>query len=873
VLIPIEGGVYDPVEVSYRATQSVDTDAEVKPQALASQSQEIHGEHLNWARVTAESGFGVEDIGLQAAAVGHTGTVDGDTVAAAVMALTVHAEQFRAAALQATISSQTAANSRVARATVDVLRSVDVLDAARQSVLVNSEVVRRMGLGLTVQNTFLTSGRISVEAAQHNVYTMRQALGLGGEVVTLARIAADVTNGDSMLILADILEEAVSDMSEIGPQGFYAVQEINARLVVSGSEIPITSFSYEEPDGKLGAMLNLTLARVSDRPSVPVAMSLSFDLLITNSDGDVRAIPLVQNGKIGGREFTITWRGNGPGDELTISAIDIAEDKFGLAPRRPVTMFDPTFVQYANVAVRARDAILDEAGQPILPILEPVEGLTFLQAAQRAYTSMNGTNFMSKLSPATSAGLVKVATLIGGNGESETTVGLGFSRVVTNIADYPIQRADFTVESGWHDGALPFVGMFDPVYFVVGQDLFIMDAERRLPTGFSTRVVPTSNYMLMSVSTPYRDPYNAVILTHQVRGSDSEYDGLTLREEVEQTTDRNGTYGSEGYQEVRHYTKFQRKYDESGTMVEEVVLQVKDETFVALAGGGGTLTHTSTETQQDFYTNDLKTGHDRQVDSLVLVGPEASLELREVLREKCEISWMDNPLNPGQKIQARNFTAVSGLVYESDETQEVMSASGSMDEQPIRTPVALAQKGGIITDGGSLKFMAIKTISETLRAKTGTTLDVVVVEQDLLTGQYNRGSIAPRTGTSSTNQYETRSRSILLRNKTGNGASEDVIGPRIPISVNAGELPKDRALELGQRVLARGADPRDAYRMNLPGVDFAVHRGSVIRGLLRDGSLTGDFLVRGLTITGQNLGQQGTHRISMSLQGVELPTT
>src|SRR5690606_20550096 len=151
-----------------------------------------------------------------------------------------------------------------------------------------------------------------------------------------------------------------------------------------------------------------------------------------------------------------------------------------------------------------------------------------------------------------------------------------------------------------------------------------------------------------------------------------------------------------------------------------------------------------------------------------------------------------------------------------------------------------------------------------LRKGNSAQLDVEVVEIDILNNTLQRSITEPVTGDTSTDPYETKSRTILLRDLD----SEAEIGPRVPVSVNAFELPRTRALELGQRTLRRLKNPLMVMPVTFPSVLFAIDRGSVISGQTRDGYTT-DHFVTGLSINGDSLGTEG-HRIMQTIDSVEL---
>ena len=642
-----------------------------------------------------------------------------------------------------------------------------------------------------------------------------------------ARNSLEIIYGDNFLIIADLID------SEIGAgTGFYQANEINAELLVNGNPVDITSFQYEEPAGKLGSTLNVVLAK-KDPEQIPLGANITFRLSVRTASGTAY-YNLMENGKLGGRDYSISYRAGtagGPADEVTFGALDVIADRFGIAPRKPVILYDPTKVNPANLETSPRNSIIDFAtGKPILPKLESQSGLTMRFALKRAYKT-----------------------------------GLGFTDVVTNIPDYKISRADFSIESGWHSGTQPMIAMYGPIYFTIGTTLYIIDTEYPLPNGVTPRTVTLDDYKLLNQTVPYRPDANAVLLTYQFSASEDP-EGIAQRTVVENLpAETSGSYGTPGYSETRtRVTSIEKFYpSEPNNVLSKLVTEVFTETRMDFGGGLFTV-HRERETKR--YQEDLQVSHDKRVDSLITTGPDRSLLLQEVLREKGEITWKDDPTNPGMKVQTRNYTKTDGMIYVSTEEYTRLNPNTGAEETVTRRyPALLAQKSGYMEDDGTLSFATIKVRNETLRHVNGNHYDCMVTEFDALNNTIQSSTTVPTTGSPLTDPYEVRSKTVLITDPV----SEAAIGPRIPVSVNTGELPRKRAIELGQRVLQRLSDPLYDVSLSLPGVDFSIYKGTVLRGQLRDG-YTPNNIVSGRGISGSNLGRNG-HRISMSLKASELP--
>lgn len=646
------------------------------------------------------------------------------------------------------------------------------------------------------------------------------------------------------------------------PNGTFADVEVNAIVRVNDVEVPISAFEYQEPTAKLGSILNVTLAR-PDVSLIPVGASIDFSL---TANGVER--PYIVNGRLSSRDYRqVRNNEGGPKDEVVFGVIDVVADRVTLAPRRPVIMFDPTRVNFSEVEVRAGDRILDSSGRPIMPVYEYYPGLTMKQVLRRAYTGHGGYGMMGTLTPSQQAAMSGIQQYL----STPTTdqIGLGFANVFTNIPNYPVKRADFTIEAGWHKGAEPTISMYEPLQLPFGNVLYILNIEFPLPFGSLPRVITMSEHQLISQTVPFKSDANAVLLTYQVSASDDPSEEMFITREYEYPDGPDGKQEGEGPGATRTYTRIRylrKKMSETLEVVAEEIEESYVETRTDFSGEGFyTLSHR--ETLQNFYYDDLKTGHFKIVEGLMLVGAERSSILRTFIEEHCSISWKEDPVNLGQKIQTKSRTETSGLIYESTETfTRINPETGDEEEIVKRFPAIVAQKSGVMEDDGTLTFGVIETTEKTLRYLGGNQYDVSVVAINNITQTIDYSTTQPVTGDTSSNPFETRSKTKLYRDL----ASEAEIGPRIPLQVNAGELPHNRADALAKITLHRAKNPLNTTTMPLAYIDFGIGRGTVAVGQTRTG-YTKKHIITGLTITGRNLGRTQGHRISMSVEGTELP--
>ena len=358
----------------------------------------------------------------------------------------------------------------------------EVLNSTALSMDTSSNAVAPSKLSTTFSATIPIESAHAISIDNSIEETGQHSIDTGAALESESLNSAEIANGDSFLILADILSAYVASVTT---GGYTGSRGLDAQLLVNGVEVKITDFQYSEPTGRLGALLNVTLA-IPDTSLVPMGASITFNILV-HITGGVATIPIITNGKLSGRDSVIAFTGgaglsSAPDDSVTFGTLDVISDKFTLAPRRPVVMYDPFKVAYEEVETNPRDALIDEQGRTILPVLEHIRGLTAHQVLRRAYTGVGGFGLMTSMSPSFIAGLSEdLRNMI--NTILTDQKGLDFTSFVTNIPDYPVSRADFTVESGWHQGAQPVVGMYGPLYLPLGTRLLILYTDAPLPFG------------------------------------------------------------------------------------------------------------------------------------------------------------------------------------------------------------------------------------------------------------------------------------------------------------------------------------------------------------------------------------------------------
>jgi hypothetical protein len=737
---------------------------------------------------------------------------------------------------------------------------VESRDPAYVSADVESEVPYEALLALSVEADRTIAALNAIQVAVVSQYPVFRS--------------SNLVSGEGFLILADVLQQEFDDLGALGSV------DINAKLLVNNTEVFIKSFNFQVPTGRLGSLLNVVLAD-PNTAIVPAGASIDFSLVVTIGGNTFEKL-LMSTGKLQERDYTISYKGgktDGPQDEVTFGALDVLADRFTLAPRRSVVLYDPSRVKYDEVTTSSENAVRDERGGLIYPILEPVTGLTMKQILARAYTLGGGLSMMTTGAGGYSSGL---APLISNPGTDQ--IGCGFTSVITNIPNYRVQRADFTLEAGWHDGATPCVAMYGPLYFVEGTRLFIIDPDRVLPYGAAPHLITLSDHKNVSQRIAFKPDANAVLLTYQYASNDPAEDSGRLSREVfvREIDEAEGLApGDPGYYRILTQT-WNREYyfAENPTEVlatfpisvdietqQTVEWHFTDDGTISSISYGTYVTHK--ETTHYIYEGEFLVNTSKIVQGLIMTGGYGSLIPITLEQEEIHVIWKDDPFTPGVKLQDKVITNVYGVVAYSDVEETVTTPGGPVDGMVRRYAALDAQAGSIIKVDSidSTLLVPVKTIRESLHHLSGKQYNVSVVELDCLNNTVRRSYSQPVTGSTAADQYGSKSRVVLFRDLI----SEADIGPRIPVPVNAFELPRKRAFELARNALKRIKNPLMQMPIELPSVDFAIARGSIVQAQKRNGTYTSKYFVTGYSINGVSLGHTG-HRISQSLEAIELLT-
>lgn len=607
-------------------------------------------------------------------------------------------------------------------------------------------------------------------------------------------------------IFLDILGSVVA--------GAGTIRRYAARMLADGEELPVRNVTESAPRNALGISLNVTLAK-PDASLVSASAGLTLEIGVW--DGAAFGwLPILAGGKLAGLEARYANADRRPADVVSFSTLDPLGNRWTFAPTAPEIVYDPDRVD-APAPPDAQSAIRDDEGGLIEQVATPVYGLSLKEVLRRAYVE-----------------------------------GCGFGEVITNVPDFPVSSVSFTLEGGYHNSVLPLLSLFEPLYFVDGNSLWIVDTDAPLPAGAAPIVLTGAEVQSLDDTLPARQPVTGIIVDQK---EDARAGGDYFTERIEQETTEAGSFGAAGYTQttttrrVREY----RNLDAPETVVRGEVVSTETETLDWMFEVVGR------ETQTDSFDGlGRKSGHARTIEARVPdLADDGALTLQTVTEERYSVFYRPS-VTPGVDEIARTTTELFGAVL-IDEDKLYLG-------KPYELPYLDAHHSGYIDPDGNqtVEFRAIRTVEE-IYVREGASVEV----RRRVTSHLNGGST--ETTTSQTRAGSTavsrRAQKIVRRMLTLEGAEAQT--GRIVPSFSGGDLPGDLTIELGRRKLARLNDPPRQVTARLPYLDFRIRRGSIVELWGRAGTLLGTFLVEGYTRTLTAL-DSDAQQFSMSLVAHQL---
>lgn len=584
----------------------------------------------------------------------------------------------------------------------------------------------------------------------------------------------------------------------------------HARLKSNGDTVDITDFTFNAPPEQIYHTLNCQLAVFS--PEIDEAEPVTFEVGISKG-GPTDWAMLLSDGRIKDRSDATRNQNKAPHDRTSFNIVSKMAALWRLTPRVPETLYDPARVDIVTELSQSRGDIVDSDGNAIEPIYTPVAAFDFNSLLNFIYTDR-----------------------------------LGFASVVSNIPNYQLDRADFSLSQPYHSVAASQIGLFEPKYSSESEDaLFIVDPQGELPTGFpnTVRACPPGSYMQFIVDKETLPETNAVLFSYSVSAATTDEEPTITTESDTQAV---GTFGDDDYQRTVTTRFIKEWHDPNNFSRVTRSLVFKTEKRVSAKRDGLTReVSIETETDEFQYDGRLHKGYTRVLQLYIKLPGELTAGMRTIQTEVCQIAYSATS-DPDELIKTGQVVTVNGgIVFEGDLFDPAL-------ESQFKQSLYEANNANAITDDLQVRFSTPISSRIEQHRETGTDqISITYQEIDHLNSNKPKrngtiphtGTLRVRVGTGDTQARQT----MLLRDE----ASEAVDGTLPPVSVDAGDIPFEFALDRAEMILARhGLSPQRAA-ITFAGLDLALRRGSLRRVSNRAGQ---EFLVfiTGYQITGSNLG-------------------
>lgn len=627
------------------------------------------------------------------------------------------------------------------------------------------------------------------------------------------------------------------------------------RLTINGNPVDIAGYQIDAPTDGMGQSVSIVLAK-PDLTLIPIDADIKFEIGAGKYNSGTDEIdyswapPIIEGGRLFGRNYSVRWipddMGGFPGDALEFSSMSPLADKLSKVPYPPVILVDPATVSdpatlippaEQRIAYRGGDMLTTDG--LITPVVRTEHDLKIIRVMDIAYRE-----------------------------------GCGFTRVVSNLPAFKVDRVDFTLESGYHDPIKSLIQNLEPMAFENEGELWVIDPEDGLPPGLTVINLPLDCVVEVIQNLNPEPLVNAIVLHCKANGT--LYGGeIPQNAFITEPPIESGEGKSYTRTEVtRHVTNFVdtvsgeiRRTEEHEIVTKVYAYQDRIEVTVTNEGQPdqevtrvrlpGEVVLISEETLSNRYVGNTKQGHTRSVDATYAdPGNFGRITYGNVYKETGRQIYGADEKNPGESILQYSEVISTGAVLKETKPDGLI----------VYTPILDADSGNLVESDKSQSLLLnqpLETMTETLQPTSQNQSNVVTRIVDHLKGGVRGSIVQGRPGSTSTFAPP-----LTLTGGYRAGYTRELLidaesvaehGLRRPIQFDAGYLDKPEAKRRAYRKLARLKNPPKRYSITLPGIMFALRRGSLVVPPLRVGQ-DNKCIVTGYRITGSALGTPNARR-------------
>lgn len=622
------------------------------------------------------------------------------------------------------------------------------------------------------------------------------ALELGGDFAPEAYTPGDVTfdgnltlGGDFLCDTALVLVEPEPIVRTVAAGAFTSQRYAPPKLFINDVAVPFLSAEIGAPGKTLGKTLAVELAK-ADLAQLPNNATFRLEIYKRAAGGAMQTHVLLDGGKLTSRNYRMASGRDG----LSISLSD-ADSRLDKCPKDNLIVYDPN---RGEVSTEEIETIRTNTNEVIATNKRAVPVLTLKKLLDIAYLE-----------------------------------GCGFASVDTDIPNYEIARGNFSVTNSYSSSVAPFIGMYEPLFKVEGNNLVIQKTINPLPSDYEPNELLASRYPSFTETAEYPsaniDGYTLLYTGTQ---------GITFVDRTEPAVVEpvgDAEFGDIDFVEESTTRKYRDWFEPDNPV--PVRTELKQEIVETRQNGVVTGRETKTNLfdalgRSKGYTNTIEA---RMPD--VAAGDVPSL--LKTHEQSQTMSYGSNPFAPRQTVLRKVETTTKTLVA-FDEENTALDQNG--EDAPYGQDYEKVFEAGNLKSGMTASFRATEVETFRFRPLRDGTVEVRLSGFDFLRGKPKKPSTDIRSGDISTPNFQKQQIKTIFKTGVTQAART---GKPLP-SLNTGELPLVFAEPVASWILANG---RVKGNIEVTGYDESIERGIsfTLRG--RGGENLGRFIVEGYRIS------------------------
>lgn len=574
-------------------------------------------------------------------------------------------------------------------------------------------------------------------------------------------------------------------------QNYY--QQYEFRLLVDGSEIGIQSFNLDGNETTIGTNLTVTLSNPEDRGLI--TLDKEYELQIGVVDIPTQVVTwytVLDLGRLEGGDFSLSWNDNSPGDTVNFNSSSQVDTRLEKAPILNTVFYDSSRL---SLEIKDFEKVYDTNGKQYLTDLIPIGNMTLYTLFDRIYVSR-----------------------------------CGFSEVVTNIPNYQIRRVDIGIGTSYNQSLAPYIGMFEPVIFSIGDVLWVISTVQTLPDDFPLPLaINIDEYQLLQASYDYKK-IGGISLDY----IENDLERMFRVNRVETETINEGELGTESYTST----------DIEETWYDYYLTSRPDILVKSVLGSREETIHDWT--LQIIYEDSIQYRYDafgREVSStqeivsrVPTLADSSTYALQTIKDVETNNFYRAHPYRPAEQILAKTYRRVRGLMAIDTENQYF--------DQDFKQQAIDSHLSGTLTPEMTYEYGDIETVTETMQFLPNKMTRVQTRRVDHVRNIVDVNYTEPRPGENTIGNSSSAKPIIVIPEGT------TILSGDPLETFSIGEVPLEIGIPLVKQILKRRQEKPYSFNVQFQGFVNGLRRGIPYSLLDRSAELIGALIVEGFNVKG-----------------------